>query len=80
MSYQLICDGGCGASTENSKDFEERGLEDKKQYCKDCIKVIDTFIDERNKIHDKIQDIWKTDTKKLIEKFYKENPDAKLPD
>lgn len=80
MSYQLICDGGCGESTEDSKDFEERGLDDKKQYCKGCIGVVDEFIEKRNSIHNKIQKIWIEDMDELTKEYQEEFPDVRLPD
>lgn len=82
MAIQLTCDG-CGKPgdpkfgdlTEIQGAAPDPGL-----YCEDCAPDVHAYIEERDKLHDKVAKQWQTGVEKLTAAFRKKHPEGKLPD
>ena len=70
MSIRLVCDGGCGETTDDHSSFNERGHAEKRHYCKLCVIAVDTFLKERDKLHTKLAKDW-ADRMESLKKDYK---------
>ncbi len=80
MAIRLSCDGGCGAMTDNVKDFAERGYVLKRTYCPACIGEIDAMLARRDKIHTHRSKQMEHDCLVAVRLLLDELPDAVLPD
>ena len=80
MPITISCDGGCGTSSSNPKDFKEFGLVDRTFYCGDCAENAEGHLKAVDYLHDKIAKRWSNDLKKLRKQFAKVHPGFTLPD
>ncbi len=80
MAYVLVCDGGCGFTSEDKKEFVQLGVGVKREYCKECGAKAQEFIKERDELHDWVAKQWKVKLAKLAKRHQKELPKGKLPD
>lgn len=77
MAITYTCDG-CEKAGEKT-DLESRGIAQTKDYCANCVVIIDEFLAERDELHDAVQKHWNTGLKKLQKKYHKEFK-GQLPD
>ncbi len=76
MSIRLVCDGGCGETTDDHSSFEKRGYAEQRHYCKKCVVEVDKYLKERDSLHTKLAKEWSDGMKKL----QKEHNGGLLPD
>lgn len=80
MALRIICDGGCGANTENPEEFGIRGIAIKRQYCPDCLPVIDAYLKARNDLHTEAAKLFTNGMTTMRTAFQEQFPNGKLPD
>ena len=80
MSQTINCDGGCGLTSSNIKDFKVLGVAVEREYCAKCAPIVKEYIDDRNKLHSDLTKSWKLKSDKLRSKTRKLLPNGSLPD
>ena len=80
MPITVGCDGGCGTSSTNPKDFKEFGLVDRTFYCDDCAKKAEEFLKTVDDLHDQIAKRWRNGLKRVRKQFVKAHSGFTLPD
>lgn len=80
MSIRLVCDGGCGETTDDHSSFEERGHADKRQYCKQCVKGVDIYLKARDELHTQLAKTWADGMQELNGAYNMEYENGLLPD
>ena len=80
MSIRLVCDGGCGETTDDHSSFEERGFAEKRHYCKKCVKDVDIVLKGRDKLHTDLAKMWREGMQAIEGGYHLENENGLLPD
>lgn len=58
MALRIVCDGGCGFSSADPSEMEERGFVIRHHYCPACVASIDEYLLQRDLLHDRLADEW----------------------
>lgn len=78
---KIGCDGGCGRSSSDPKDFVIAGFLEQKHYCKEqCAPVLEAFVKARNDAHDATVIYFRKKYDQTVKKFQKQNPSFSFPD
>lgn len=80
MPITIECDGGCGESNDDPKNFKEFGLVDRTFYCGECSKVAEEFLNTVDDLHENMAKRWRNGLKKLKKQFEKSHAGFTLPD
>lgn len=80
MSLRYLCDGGCGAQTDNVGEFKKFGFAIEAHYCGKCAPDIEKHFAARDKLHDKLAESWFKGLAKIEAEWRKANPEGRLPD
>ena len=80
MSLRYLCDGGCGAVTDDSAGFKKFGIAHEAHYCETCTPDVEKHYAGRDALHDKLASAWWKDLAKLESAWKKAYPDGRLPD
>lgn len=80
MPAHYICDGGCGATTANPDEWPEHGYAHRTRYCPDCEQRVIAHEQERDELHNKLQELWQTGMQKVNKVYLKDHPKGILPD
>lgn len=80
MALRIICDGGCGAATVNPDEFAIRGIAIKRQYCPNCLPVIDDYLKARSDIHTQAAKLFTDEMTAMRTAYQDQFPNGKLPD
>ena len=80
MSLRYLCDGGCGAVTDDPENFKKFGFAHETHYCEKCAPGVEKMIADRDKLHDKLAEAWWKGLAKLEGDWEKKHADGRLPD
>ena len=80
MAIRVVCDGGCGASTDDKAAFEEIGIAKVCQYCPECAPGIKKMYQAIDALHDKTANMFKNGLERIRKAARKDMPNAELPD
>ena len=78
MATIEVCDGGCG--TGISHEAIVLGLIEERTYCDNCAKTVQTYLDDRDKLHSALALKWQQDLEKLQAAWVVKHPNGVLPD
>lgn len=80
MSQTFECDGGCGFTSSNAKDLNVVGFVVEKEYCSECVPIVQLYLADRDKLHDDLAKSWKIKLDRLKAKTRKLLLNGSLPD
>jgi hypothetical protein len=80
MPIVVECDGGCGATTRDIKEFTEFGIAKRVWYCEKCAGTLKALYDQRDTLHTLHAKSFGSDLLASIAAFKSVLPKAKLPD
>jgi len=80
MATRTICDGGCGATTDNAGDFNEFGFVRKKQYCDSCSGDVNRVYAAIDDLHTRLAEQWYNEHIEIRATYHRAHPNAELPD
>ena len=80
MPTVQLCDGGCGTVEGNGVSFRELGKIRTKRYCANCAGAVLRVVALSDELHTQLSNDWTSGIGELRDTFYKEHPNAVLPD
>ena len=80
MGLIAQCDGGCGATTNDVKDYSEFGIIKKVWCCAKCAGKLKVLYMERDAAHTRHAAALKTELLERVAEFVAVNPKTRLPD
>lgn len=78
MAQINACDG-CGMP-EGDTPLEKFGITQTREYCVDCVPVVESYLRERDEIHDRAAALFRGEYNDLWTWWKKQRPNGTLPD
>lgn len=77
MGQATVCDG-CGIS--ETIRFTAYGITDSRDYCPDCVILVERFLDERDELHERLATEFRDAMQALLHAWSVDRPKGRLPD
>lgn len=80
MAIKIVCDGGCGATTDSPKAWKQFGVVKARQYCPECAPTFEAMMKDIDDLHDKTVASFQKGLEKIRSGVMKNMPKAEMPD
>ena len=80
MGLIAQCDGGCGATTNDVKNYSEFGKIKKVWYCEECKQLLEDLYLTRDRLHTEVAAEFRNRLLRVLDAFGQLHPKARLPD